>query len=134
MYDPLTREGLVCVNGRCISNKRKFQMHHEDQIGLHSGKGKNGRRRQGLNRRNARNGRRKGTTAGRSRHNGIPMNPYEDLDAIEEEQQLEDGLDEDYGEEDDYDEDGLLPFENQDELLDENFRDGNVYNYSGNKK
>ena len=62
------------------------------------------------------------------------MNPYEDLDAIEEEQQLEDGLDEDYGEEDDYDEDGLLPFENQDELLDENFRDGNVYNYSGNKK
>ena len=24
MYDPLSGEGLVCVNGRCISNKRKF--------------------------------------------------------------------------------------------------------------
>jgi hypothetical protein len=37
MYDPVSGEGLVCVNGRCISNKRKFQVHDEKQIGLQSG-------------------------------------------------------------------------------------------------
>lgn len=66
------------------------------------------------------------------------MNPYENLNAIDEEEIEED----EYGDEDDlmlddeeddyYDE--LVPFEGQDDLLDENFREGNVYNYSGNKK
>ena len=37
MYDPVSGEGLVCVNGRCISNKRKFQVHDEKHIGLKSG-------------------------------------------------------------------------------------------------
>lgn len=66
------------------------------------------------------------------------MNPYENLNAIYEEEIEED----EYGDENDlmlddedddyYDE--LVPFEGQDDLLDENFREGNVYNYSGNKK
>ena len=43
MYDPVSGEGLVCVNGRCISNKRKFQVHDEKHIGLKSGN----RRREG---------------------------------------------------------------------------------------
>lgn len=37
MYDPVSGEGLVCVNGRCISNKRKFQVHDEKHIGLKGG-------------------------------------------------------------------------------------------------
>ena len=37
MYDPLSGEGLVCVNGRCISNKRKFQVHDEKHLGLRGG-------------------------------------------------------------------------------------------------
>ena len=36
MYDPATGEGLVCVNGRCISNKKKMQMHDENALGLRS--------------------------------------------------------------------------------------------------
>ena len=52
------------------------------------------------------------------------MNPYENLDPNQE----------DKIESEDEDVDDLVPFEDQEELLDENFRDGNVYNYSGNKK
>ena len=48
--------------------------------------------------------------------NAIPMNPYENMDEDEEDDDLD-----------------LLPFEDQEELLDEDFRDGNVYNYSGGK-
>lgn len=43
MYDPISGEGLVCVNGRCISNKRKFQVHDEKHMGLKGGQ----RRKQG---------------------------------------------------------------------------------------
>ena len=116
MYDPLTREGLVCVNGRCISNKRKMQMHHEDQIGLHGGNGR-GRRRGGLgqNGRNTQNGRgrrgRAGTAAGRARHNGIPLNPNENLDEIDEDQLENDSYEyqlDEYGEE--YGDEDLVPF------------------------
>ena len=68
------------------------------------------------------------------------MNPFENLDAIDEEEFEEN--DGDYGDENDLDDDEedddyydeLVPFEGQDDLLDENFREGNVYNYSGNKK
>jgi len=60
MYDPVSGEGLVCVNGRCISNKRKFQMHHEDQIGLHA----NRRRRKGRQQRGMGRGRGRGRGAG----------------------------------------------------------------------
>ena len=42
MYDPATGEGLVCVNGRCISNKKKMQMHDENALGLRSGNGRPG--------------------------------------------------------------------------------------------
>ena len=52
------------------------------------------------------------------------MNPYENLNPDEE----------DKIESEDEDADDLVPFEDQEELLDENFREGNVYNYSGNKK
>ena len=51
------------------------------------------------------------------------MNPYENLDPNEE----------DKIESEDDDGDDLVPFEDQEELHDENFREGNVYNYSGNK-
>ena len=33
----------------------------------------------------------------------------------------------------DSDDEDLVPFEEHDELLNENFRDGKIYNYSGNK-
>jgi len=108
MYDPLSGEGLVCVNGRCISNKRKFQVHDEKHIGL-----RGGNRRQ----RKAPPKKRKKIP----RHNGIPMNPYENIAEVSEE-------DEDSEEELD-----LVPFEDQDDLLDESFRDGKVYNYGGQK-
>ena len=42
MYDPATGEGLVCVNGRCISNKKKMQMHDENSLGLNSRPGYGG--------------------------------------------------------------------------------------------
>ena len=107
MYDPASGEGLVCVNGRCISNKRKFQVHDENQMGLNS----QGRRRREPPSRRKRI---------RPRHNGIPMNPYENMD--ENDISGNDSDDED-----------LVPFEEHDELLNENFRDGKIYNYSGNK-
>ena len=106
MYDPLSREGLVCVNGRCISNKRKFQVHDESQMGLRGGR----------RRRNNEAPSRRKRIRPRGRSNSIPMNPYEDLDEDDEEEDLD-----------------LLPFEDQDELLNENFKDGKVYNYSGGK-
>ena len=115
MYDPLSGEGLVCVNGRCISNKRKMRMHDEDQIGINGSNNKRGNRRKNPPQRKKRV---------RPQHNGIPMNPYENIDPSEE----------DKIESEDEDADDLVPFEDQEELLDENFRDGNVYNYSGNKK
>ena len=67
------------------------------------------------------------------------MNPYENLNEIEEEENEEDDellYEDDLILDDDEDEyyDELVPFEGQDDLLDENFREGNVYNYSGNKK
>ena len=34
MYDTASGEGLVCVNGRCISNKRKMRMHNEYEMGF----------------------------------------------------------------------------------------------------
>ena len=42
MYDPATGEGLVCVNGRCISNKKKMQMHDENSLGLNGRPGYGG--------------------------------------------------------------------------------------------
>ena len=35
MYDPVTGEGLVCVNGKCISNRNKFHIHDERATGLY---------------------------------------------------------------------------------------------------
>jgi len=66
MYDPISGEGLICVNGRCISNKRKMQVHDEKHIGLKSGN------------------RRKAPPQSKKRilgknQNGIPPNPYETL-------------------------------------------------------
>mmetsp|Transcript_36409 Transcript_36409/g.44498 ORF Transcript_36409/g.44498 Transcript_36409/m.44498 type:complete len:147 (+) Transcript_36409:583-1023(+) len=57
MYDPVSGEGLVCVNGRCISNKRKFQVHDEDEVGLKSGRRRRNRGR-GRGRGRARGGNR----------------------------------------------------------------------------
>lgn len=55
------------------------------------------------------------------------MNPYEqDLDAEQDDELL-------YGDEDDEDFDELIPFEDQDALLDEDFQDGKIHNYSGQK-
>ena len=96
MYDPLSGEGLVCVNGRCISNKRKFQVHDERQLGLHNdGSRRRGQRQPPPKRKKI-----------RPRHNGIPANllekagvDYEDVD--------EDGLGEDPLIEEDSDEDML---------------------------
>ena len=34
MFDPATGEGLVCVNGRCISNKKKMQLNEEETMGM----------------------------------------------------------------------------------------------------
>lgn len=150
MYDPLSGEGLVCVNGRCISNKRKFQVHDEKHIGLQGGNRR--RNAQGGGQRGGQGGRRRrgGGAAkrqtGRGRHNGIPMNPYENLDNIIDEE--DEGYDEAYfledaeaddnelmDDEDEYgDENDLVPFQDQEDLLDESYREGNVYNYSGNKK
>jgi len=48
------------------------------------------------------------------------MNPYENMD----EEDLSDN---------DSDDVDLVPFEEHDELLNENFRDGKIYNYSGSK-
>ena len=105
MYDPLSREGLVCVNGRCISNKRKFQVHDEKHIGLRSGN------RRGNGQGGGVGGRRRKRRPGASknpRHNGIPMNPYENLNSIEEEDEL---YEDDYGDEYDDEDDDLIPFE-----------------------
>ncbi len=66
MYDPVSGEGLVCVNGRCISNKRRMQVHDERHIGLKSG-----------NRIKAPPQTKK--RIGGKSHNGIPPNPYETL-------------------------------------------------------
>lgn len=110
MYDPLSGEGLVCVNGRCISNKRKFQVHDEKHMGLRGG---NRRQRKGPAKRRKRI----------PRHNGIPMNPYENIDEEDEQDQ------DDQSSEEDPD---LVPFEDQDELLDDqSFRDGKITNYGG---
>ena len=94
-------------------------MHDEDQLGINGGN--NNRR---GNRRKKPPQRKKRV---RPQHNGIPLNPYENLDPYAEEEEIESEDDEDA-------DDDLVPFEDQEELLDENFRDGNVYNYSGNKK
>ena len=49
------------------------------------------------------------------------MNPYENIAEVsEEEEDSEEELD-------------LVPFEDQEDLLDESFRDGKVYNYGGQK-
>ena len=102
MYDPLSGEGLVCVNGRCISNKRKFQVHDEKHVGL-----RGGQRRKDPPKRRKKIGR---------RHNGIPLNPYENIG--EESSEIED-------------DDELIPFEDTDfEQVD---RDGKVFNASGIK-
>ena len=67
------------------------------------------------------------------------MNPYDQIDELEEEEDdfgFEDDKDDMSMDEDDLDyidEEDLVPFIDQENLLDENFRDGNVYNYSGNK-
>ncbi len=82
MYDPLSGEGLVCVNGRCISNKRKFQVHDEKHMGLRGG---NRRQRKGPAKRRKRI----------PRHNGIPMNPYENVDAEDEQDQDDESSEED---------------------------------------
>ncbi len=82
MYDPLSGEGLVCVNGRCISNKRKFQVHDEKHMGLHGG---NRRQRKGPAKRRKRI----------PRHNGIPMNPYENIDGEDEQDQDDQSSEED---------------------------------------
>ena len=112
MYDPLSREGLVCVNGRCISNKRKFQVHDEKQIGLRGG---NRRQRKAPPRRRKRI----------PRHNGIPMNPYQNIAGNENDEDLED----DGSSEEEPD---LVPFEDKGELdNDETFRDGKITNYGG---
>lgn len=40
MYDPATGEGLVCVHGRCVSNKKKMQLTEEHELGFR-GRGRN---------------------------------------------------------------------------------------------
>ena len=166
MYDPATGEGLVCVNGRCISNKKKFQMHDEDDIGLHSGRRRrrNGRRRLPRNangraqggganrppRRNMRNrqnsifpqdgeegdeqegGDGEEKTGGSSqRANGLDLHDY----FMDESESEGDYGDEEDGSDDDdeyYDEVDMLPFAKTDGVAEE-FKDGNVYNFSGAK-
>ena len=114
MYDTASGEGLVCVNGRCISNKKKqkFKVHNEYEMGLH------GSNRRGTGRKGPPS-RRKRIRPGQ-RHNGIPMNPYENLDEQDDNDLF------DYGEEmyDDFDE-----FE----MDEDHYTDGKVYNASGNK-
>ena len=43
MYDRLSHEGLICVAGRCISNKRKMQFSDQNQMGLNAGNTGRGR-------------------------------------------------------------------------------------------
>ena len=127
MYDPLSGEGLVCVNGRCVSNKRKFQVHDEKQLGLRSGNRRR-RKKNGPPRRKRVNG--MGGVGGRrnnsSRQNGIPMNPYENLEADTED------FEEEYGEEEDEDDDEDYVFEDQD-FEEMPARDGKVFTADGSK-
>ena len=39
MFDPATGEGLVCVNGRCISSKKKMQLSEEREMGFRNRRG-----------------------------------------------------------------------------------------------
>ena len=136
MYDPMSGEGLVCVNGRCVSNKRKFQVHEERELGLRSGDRRR-RRRGGGERdpaRRRRAGRFGGGVGGRRnndrRSNGIPMNPYEGLADLDDEE-LEELVDEEF--EDDYSDDDDMLFDGQDLEELKADRDGKVYHAGGQK-